>query len=473
MFWKFPSEYLNNIAIIDSDIGKEFTYKELDADCKKILPYLIQNEKKLAFLFCENSYYSIVSYIGLLRSGNAVVLLDSRINNELKENLIKLYSPDLIITNTDESFNGYCQVKIINGIVINKLEKNSSSSRIFNDLAILLSTSGTTGSPKLVRLSYKNIQANAESITQYLKITNSERPITSLPMQYSYGLSVINSHILKRATLVLTKQSFVLRSFWEIFNRYKCTSFAGVPYSYQLLKHINFENLELPTLSTMTQAGGALNEEMQKYFYNLTKSRGIKFYVMYGQTEATARISYVPHDYLGNKIGSIGIAIPSGKLKIISDGHDITETGREGELVYIGGNVMLGYAVNRESLTKGDELKGELHTGDIAKKDNDGFFYLTGRINRFVKVFGLRVNLDEIERMAENYSNCSAACFGKDGNINIIIQSDDNNLAPIVQRKLLDVYHLHHSVLHIKAMMLIPTTSSGKRDYSKMDEIFC
>ncbi len=472
MFWDFSPTYFDNIAFIDSDQNKAITYEELNSDCQRLEHYLFQNEKKLAFLFCENSYSCLLSYFGLLRSGHAIVMLDSKTDNELKENLINLYLPDLIITTKEELFKGYQKQNVDNRININVIEKEQPRLKIFNDLAILLSTSGTTGSPKLVRLSYKNIQANAESIAQYLKITETERPISSLPLNYSYGLSVINSHILKGACIVLTKQTFVLRSFWETFNRYKCTSFAGVPYSYHLLKKINFEKLELPTLRTMTQAGGGLNEEMQKYFYNLTKSRGIKLFIMYGQTEATARISFVPYEYLGDKIGSIGIAIPNGKLKIFSDDKDITETGNEGELVYVGDNVMMGYATSRECLVKGDELKGVLHTGDLARKDKEGFFFLTGRMKRFVKVFGFRINLDEIEKIVENYTYCSAACFGNDGSINIIIQSDDNALPEIVQKKLFEILHLHHSVIHIKAVRSIPVTPSGKRDYSKIEEVF-
>ncbi len=472
MFWDFSPRYFDNIAIIDSDHNRAATYGELDSDCKRLEHYLFQNEKKLAFLFCENSYSCLLAYIGLLRSGHAIVMLDSKINNELKENLINLYSPDLIITTAEELFKGYKKRSIENGIKINIIEKKPSSIKIFKDLAILLSTSGTTGSPKLVRLSYKNIQANAESIAQYLQITENERPISSLPLNYSYGLSVINSHFLKGACIVLTKHSFVLRNFWKTFNQYKCTSFAGVPYSYHLLKKINFDKLELPTLKTMTQAGGALNEEMQKYFYDLTKSRGIKFFIMYGQTEATARISYVPFEHLRNKIGSIGIAIPNGKLKIFSGDKDITETGNEGELIYSGRNVMMGYAINRKSLIKGDELKGVLHTGDLARKDKDGFFFLTGRMKRYVKVFGFRINLDEIERMVENYTYCSAACFGNDGSINIIIQSNNSALPEIVQKRLHEIFHIHHSVLHIKAASSIPVTSSGKRDYLKIEEAF-
>ncbi len=167
-----------------------------------------------------------------------------------------------------------------------------------------------------MRLSADNIQSNAESIAQYLEIDENEKPITTLPFNYSYGLSVINSHLLKGATIVLTEKTVFFKDFWNTFKQYECTSFAGVPYTYQMLKRTGFDKLDLPSLKTMTQAGGKLNEEMIKYFYEYAERKNIRFFVMYGQTEATARISYVPFDKLKNKIGSIGISIPGGKLSL-------------------------------------------------------------------------------------------------------------------------------------------------------------
>ncbi|VAX20950.1 Long-chain-fatty-acid--CoA ligase, partial [hydrothermal vent metagenome] len=356
-------------------------------------------------------------------------------------------------------------------IHINKRVSITNQGDINPDLAVLLSTSGTTGSSKLVRLSYNNLQVNAESIAEYLGITEDECPITSLPMSYSYGLSVLNSHLLKGATIVLTNGSFILRNFWSTFNKYQCTSFAGVPYSYQLLKKINFEKIDLPTLKTLTQAGGNLSENYQKYFMEISEKKGIKFFVMYGQTEATARISYVPHENLKNKLGSIGIPIPNGELKLYSDGNLITESDREGELVYFGENVMLGYAVDRSSLKNGDELDGVLYTGDLGKMDNDGYFYITGRAKRFIKVFGLRLNLDEVERMIENYLHLPTACIGNDDKLQILIQTEREDVSIEVRKLIKKMYKLHDSVIKVNIVQRIPVTSSGKRDYKRMFEL--
>jgi len=466
MFWNYDKNTFNRIALIDTNSKQEITYKKLNDDSKKLFPYLKDKKKRLTFLLCENSYTSILSYITLLKSGNATVLLDSKLEPNLLDNLISKYSPELIISSSERIINNYSKTVTENGIHINRRISLRNQEDINPDLAVLLSTSGTTGSSKLVRLSYNNLHANAESITEYLSITEDERPITSLPMSYSYGLSVLNSHLLKGATIVLTNGSFILRNFWNTFNKYKCTSFAGVPYSYQLLKKINFEKIDVPTLKTLTQAGGNLSENYQKYFMGISEKKGIKFFVMYGQTEATARISYVPHENLKNKLGSIGIPIPNGELKLYSDdGSLITEPGRVGELVYLGQNVMLGYAANRSSLKNGDELSGVLHTGDIGKMDSDGYFYITGRAKRFIKVFGLRLNLDEVERMIENYLHLPTACIGNDDQLQILIQTDRKDVSIEVRKLIKKMYKLHDSVIKANTVQTIPVTSSGKKDY--------
>jgi acyl-coenzyme A synthetase/AMP-(fatty) acid ligase len=288
-------------------------------------------------------------------------------------------------------------------------------------------------------------------------------------MSYSYGLSVINSHLLKGATLVLTNSSFVLRDFWDTFRENRCTSFAGVPYSYQLLKKINFANIELPTLRTMTQAGGRLSEGFIKYFYNLSSEKGFDFYVMYGQTEATARISYVPKSMLVKKAGSIGIPIPGGIMKVYDGKKEIFSSDTEGELVYSGPNVMLGYADSRYKLSLGDELHGELHTGDLAKKDSDGYFYITGRMKRFIKIFGLRLNLDDVEKMVENNFNCAAACFGSDEHLKILLTPDNPDLAVKVSHFISEKYKIHHTALTVQTADSIPTTQFGKKDYKALE----
>lgn len=371
-FWQDLIKFSDKIALVDSLSGKSLTYFNLNEEAKKIAKKLQADEKGLIFLFTSNNAESVITYIAALQSGKAILLLDEKLNEEIRSGLIETYRPEFIVTSDDHSPVGYFEEIKYESLAFYKRELKIQS-KIHSELAVLLSTSGTTGSPKLVRLAYKNIQANAESIAQYLEINSDEKPITTLPMNYSYGLSVINSHLLKGSTIILTEKTVFFRDFWDLFNFYNCTSFAGVPYTYTMLKRINFDKIELPTLKYFTQAGGKLSEEFIRFFSDYAQQKHVNFFVMYGQTEATARISYVPADKLSEKIGSIGISIPGGELKIMNDKTEITKPNEVGEIVYKGDNVMFGYAESRNDLSKNDELNGMLFTGDLGYKDADGF----------------------------------------------------------------------------------------------------
>ncbi|MHB9010750.1 MAG: AMP-binding protein [Ignavibacteriaceae bacterium] len=472
MFWELQNIDQSKTALINDLPKLNLTYGEINNRCSKIVELIKDVEKRLVFLFCDNLADSIIIYFAALQSGNAVFLANSKMDDKLKNSLVSIYSPEFIfsIGKISSLHLEYEYQNLDNNFSFYKIKNKEKLSLINKDLAVLLSTSGTTGSPKLVRLSYKNLQANAESIAGYLDISEMEIPITSLPMSYSFGLSVINSHILKGASIFCTNKSMIMRDFWNVFNENKCTSFSGVPYNYQMLQRLKFEKLELPTLRTMTQAGGRLSEEFIKYFYDTALLKEIKFFVMYGQTEATARISYVPFEKLGEKIGSIGIPIPNGEIKIFSGDVEVSGPGFEGELVYIGHNVMMGYAEDRNDLSKDDELCGILHTGDLAYKDEDGYCYITGRLKRFIKLFGLRVNLDEIEKMIENEFSIPTACYGTDESLKILLQTDEDSLSETVKKKVIEFYRLHHSVVFVKCVNLIPVTPAGKKDYRLIQE---
>ncbi len=468
-FWNNLNSFSNNNAFVDTLINKSFTYAELESKSQVLAEKLKLPVKGMIFLFTTNNSESIISYIAALKSGNAVLLLDEKLNEEIRNDLTENYKPDFIVSSSkNDSLNYSLSFKYESLNFLRRTENNSIN--IFQDLSVLLSTSGTTGSPKLVRLAYRNIQSNAESIAEYLQIDNTERPITTLPINYSYGLSVINSHFLKGATIVLTEKTVFFRDFWNLFNEYKCTSFAGVPYTYTMLKRIGFDKIELPTLKYFTQAGGKLSEEFIKHFNDYSIEKKVKFYVMYGQTEATARITYVPPERLNDKIGSIGISIPNGELKIMNDGNEIINSKDVGEIVYKGNNVMLGYAEIRDDLSKGDELNGMLSTGDLGYIDEDGFFYVTGRMKRFIKIFGLRINLDEVQKMIENHFKISVACTGKDELLKILVHSD-NHLTE-VKEEVMKMYKLSFKSLVVKSTDQIPTNSSGKYDYKKINEMF-
>ena len=396
---------MNNIAFI-TDKDKQIGYDELDKFIEffknKIMP------RSLIFILSKNSLGSLIGYYSFLKNGFVSFMLNENIDNKLLKNLIEIYKPNYLWMPITKITTFYKSKLICTLFDYTLIKINDDQIDIHKDLALLLTTSGSTGSPKAVKISYENLSSNAESISEYLEIDENERPITTLPINYSFGLSVINSHLLKKTTILLTEKTLFDREFWNFLNEYKATSLSGVPYTYEILKKIRFLKMDLPFLKTLTQAGGKLKNELNIEFSKFCLENDKRFFVMYGQTEATARISYLPYQLSLEKIGCIGISIPNGKLSLI----DTNDEGI-GELVYEGKNVSLGYAECKEDLIKEDENHGILNTGDIAKQDQDGFYYIIGRKKRFIKIFGNRINLDEIEQLLKTIT-LDCACTGND-----------------------------------------------------------
>jgi long-chain acyl-CoA synthetase len=423
--------------------------------------------KALAFLLCGNNYETIYFYINAIEKRISTVLLDGNIDKQLLHNLIDKYKPEIIFLpeskdielvayNCLQKYEGYALYSQIIRI----------PSKINPNLALLLTTSGTTGSSRMVKISYNNLEQNAQSIVEYLKLNNSEVAITILPFNYSYGLSVINSHLMAGATIVLNEYSITQRQFWDNFKHYSITSFSGVPYTYEMLKRLKFNKMDLPALKTITQAGGKLPEELAIYLLEYSKEKRINFFIMYGQTEGTARLSYVPPDRCEEKMGSIGIAIPGGFLYLIDEtGSTIKECGVNGEIIYQGPNVMMGYSEQRMDLEIGDELKGILKTGDIAFKDEDGYFYIVGRKKRFIKIYGNRVNLDEIEKSLFVFG-IEAVCTGNDNNLCVHVLNE--NQIEIVKIYLLKKLRMNIQSFNIQWIKEFPRSESGKILYSKL-----
>ena len=379
--------------------------------------------------------------------------------------MIKSYNPDYIVSlkHNEYHFDDYESYELT--YYFNLYTSKNTKQTISNiDLGLLLTTSGSTGSPKLVRLTYKNILENTKSITQYLGLSNNDRAITTLPMNYSFGLSVIQTHLFVGASIIVNNKSIIEKDFWNLVEEFKVTFLCGVPFTYEVLEKLKFRNKELHSLKYLVQAGGKLNVNLVETFAKDSLEKGRKFFVMYGQTEATARMSYMPYQNCLNKLGSIGIAIPNGKFTLVDDdGNIINEINKTCELVYEGPNVSLGYAESRNDLDLGDYNNGKLFTGDLASIDEDGFYYIVGRKKRFIKLFGNRTNLDEIEQLLKSDS-IDCACAGSDDNLLVYITDDTidiNDLRKNISTKL----KIHHSVINIKYIVDIPKNTSGKINY--------
>lgn len=466
------AKYGSRVAILD-DKNQSMTYGGLDAFCLEMGEVL--KNRTLVFSFCENSLGSISGYVAFLYNQVVPVLLDKHIEKELRSNLMEIYQPDYLyfpvemkgeFSDVEEVFNG-------NGYILCRTNYHAEH-KLYKDLGLLLTTSGSTGSPKLVRQSYQNIQTNAESIAEYLEIDETERPITTLPMNYTYGLSIINSHLLCGATILATNHTLMEREFWAFFKEQAATSFGGVPYTYEILKKLRFFRMDLPSLRYMTQAGGKLAPELHKEFAEYAAVQRKKFIVMYGQCEATARMAYLPADKAVEKYGSMGIAIPGGRLELIdTEGNEIHEADTVGELVYTGPNVTLGYAQNVSDLEKGDERFGRLETGDMAKRDKDGYYFIVGRKKRFLKIFGNRVNLDETERMVKQFAKeCDCACGGVDDKLCVFLTGASVQRLEQVHHFLAEKTGLHPSAFVVKKIEQIPKNEAGKTLYSKLEEYY-
>lgn len=458
--------YYNHTVVI-TDAGETMQYGQLKEEVDKLTPFL--HPHKLAFCLCRNQIGCLMGYITFMNAGVPVVLLDGQKNEEVVESLLTIYKPAYLWVSEDrtELIKDHKVLYSTHGFSL--VAYNEQAGKIHPGIALLLTTSGSTGSPKLVKLTRENLLSNAESIAGYLSITSDERPVTSLPMHYSYGLSVINSHLIKGATILMTDKAVIQKEFWNFAEEQHATSIAGVPYTYEMLRRLRIFRMDLPDLKTMTQAGGKLNAKIAEEYIRNAKETGRRFFVMYGQTEATARMSYLPQEHALEKYASIGVAISGGSFSLIDvNGNEITEPEVDGELVYKGANVSMGYAECIADLAVGDENHGELHTGDIARRDADGYYYITGRMNRFVKVWGNRCNLDAIEQLVKLIIvNC--ACVGVDDLITIFVTEE--GLDSQIKTMLSDKMGLNNRAFAVKVISEIPKNASGKIQYAELQKL--
>lgn len=467
--WDF-SQYGSQIALI-SDLGERVSYDELQKDCEKIGSVI--EKRTLIFCLCENKVGSVTGYAAFMNHQIVPVLLNAHLEDGLLTNLLETYKPEYLWVPKEQTEKFPSMEKVLDIRDYSLLKTNFGAvHNLYSELALLLTTSGSTGSPKFVRQSFANIKANTESIIEYLNLDSSEKAITTLPMNYTYGLSIINTHLMVGATLLLTDKGLMQKEFWEFFREEGATSFGGVPYTYEMLDKLRFYRMQLPELRYMTQAGGKLIPELHKKFAEYAKEAGKKFIVMYGQCEATARMGYLPADKALEKCGSMGIVIPGGKFHLIdAAGSEITDSNVTGELVYEGANVTLGYAECAEDLSRGDERQGILQTGDMAQVDEDGFYYIVGRKKRFLKIYGNRVNLDEIDRLIKGkFDNLDCASAGIDDHMYIFVT--DNSKALAVKEFVVEKTKLNPSAFQTIVIDQIPKNDAGKTLYKELAKYY-
>jgi len=410
---------------------------------------------------------SALRYLGCWQAKRPIVLLDPALDNNVLHEMVRLYAPAAVIGPADETPQvpaGY--LKQDNAFVRGP---GIEAPAVHPDLALLLTTSGSTGSPKLVRLTREAVLSNAGAIADALEIDQDEIAPTSLPLFYSYGLSILNSHLIAGATVLVVDGGVLSQDFWRAVDRFGATSLAGVPYNYEMLDRIRWDPAKHPSLKMLTQAGGRLRVELVEKFHHKIEKMGGTFCPMYGQTEAAPRIATLGPGGLPSKLGSAGKALRGGRLLVRTDDGTLTEEpGVTGEVIYQGPNVMMGYAESAADLCRGDELGGSLETGDLGYLDPDGYLFLTGRLKRIGKIFGVRVNLDDIEKLAGG--GVAAVANGEKVTLWCDSGHDADSRAHLVKH-LSERLKLHRTGFEAREIEALPQMSSGKIDYRALESM--
>jgi acyl-coenzyme A synthetase/AMP-(fatty) acid ligase/peptidoglycan/LPS O-acetylase OafA/YrhL len=433
-------------ALAVATAGAQLTYQQL-ADRVEEVAGRIGAGPRLVLVEAANDLASLTAYLGALHGGH-VALPAPRSDPTQIATLIDRFDPDVVIGADGEV----------------TARRSGSAHRLHPDLALLMTTSGSTGTPRLVRLSGTALDANAAAIATYLDITAGDRAALTLPMHYCYGLSVINSNLLCGAGVLLSDESILDEVFWTAFREHGATSLHGVPYTFELLDHVGFADMSLPRLRYVTQAGGRLAPEKVRRWAQVGQQRGWQLYVMYGQTEATARMAYLPPELAAAHPDAVGVAIPGGSFTIepLEGEGDRPGTGSIGELIYRGPNVMLGYADDRSDLALGRTLD-TLRTGDLGRQRPDGLIEVVGRRSRFIKPFGIRTDLDGLEHLLAQHG-VEAACTGTDSEILIAARATPD-VRERVRLIVSDRLALPASILTVVTVDDLPRRPNGKLDH--------
>jgi long-chain acyl-CoA synthetase len=433
-----------SFVIIDAVTDKHYSWQQIG---KSKMDFA----GRLAFLYLDNSINSLLTFFYWYSSGATLALFSKSLSEIQKKALEKNYYPTIIYDESRNEIEAWQKKE-------NYFYQEANQTPIHPSIKILLSTSGSTGSPKLVKLSEENLLANAYCILQYLPISATAIAPLNLLIHYSYGLSVLTTHALAGATVVCGLPDILQKPFWECWEQYGFTSLAGVPFTYEMLNRLGFFSKQLPTLQYFTQAGGRLSEELVKKAATYAQECGKQFFVMYGQTEATARMAYLPPEQALQKPHSIGIAIPGGKFSI-DDGSQ--------ELLYTGPNVFGGYAETAADLLTYEQIH-PLRTGDIARMDEEGYVYITGRIKRFIKLFGNRISLDEVEELIKKiFGLAEVACSGLSDKFLLISYTEPLNRTAI-NTYLFSQLGIHPTAVKWNPLPTLPLTTNGKINYPEI-----
>jgi acyl-coenzyme A synthetase/AMP-(fatty) acid ligase len=455
MIYNLENANPKSIAFTD-DNGLTLNYGELIHFINKnanLLP-----RRSLVFILGTNTTPVASFLCACLENGWVPLLLNKDIEDSLLEGYLEKYNPQAVFSTTKKHF---IKEVLFEWDEYKLFGYNQNKSALNDALSLLLPTSGSTGSPKLVRHSYTNLSFSAERVSQLYNLNSNDVGLALLPIYYTMGLSIITSHLQVGAKIVLTNYPLTDRNFWNVLKEQHITVLTGVPYTFEVLFKMRFERVVLPSLRIITQGGGKLSEHLWNALVTYAETKNIEFIATYGQTEGTARMAYLEASKAATKQGSIGKAIPGGSFEVWDEnGKPISSDDETGELIYKGGNVTLGYAENTADLLLGDLRNGILKTGDVVKRDAEGYIFIVGRLKRFLKIYGLRISLDETELLIKNKFNIDCYAAGDDTILKIYVTNAA--IMEEVKKWLSSTINLFHQAIEITHVEKIERNSFGK-----------
>lgn len=460
-------KYLGQPAIID-DTEMVVTFDDLAQFKREIVE--IVPERSLVFHLSRNVCGSMAGYCVFVSTTIVPAMFDAGTNKDMMDNLINIYQPDYFWLPEDmvETYPGevvytkfnYCMVKT-----------GLKSYPMHPELGLLLTTSGSTGTPKLVRTSYSNIDGFETLIANYCCHDESipNHHISTMPIYHNYDLLGLSRMLYYGWYCLLTTKSIISPDFWKFFKKYGANSFGSVPFNYELLEKVKFREMGLK-MSYTTEAGGSMPVELQKAYAQWHHDNGGNLQIIYGATEAPGGLIIMTGLDNIRKLGSIGQVVPPGRAEIWDDdGSVITEPNIPGEIVYFGPTVCMGYASCGEDLIKGYDYTEGLHTGDIAYRDEEDFYYIVGRKARFLKFAGERVSMDETEKLiSQELGGIPVACHGVDNNMGVYVCSDDESLKDKIIMYLISKLKISPTMVNVKFMDEFPRLANGKINYQQL-----
>lgn len=461
-FWRTLAEKGESVALVDVEECRSWTYRTLAGTVIDVAEALPVTRRGVLFLFGENDLGGIVGYLAGLWAGHVVYLISIRIQHPSVTDLLGRYRPELVLTRSVLASAALGQRYTVAMEVLGYscfVRKGPDAPDPHWDVALLMSTSASTGNPKTVRISTRALATSACQVVEALSITAEDYAVTSLPFTHIYGLSVVNSHLAAGARLVIQKRSVADPAFWSVRSQYPWTTLAGVTVTYELMRERKVSADTLRGVRKLMHSGDRMPPQVFSWLYSGFSGAGARIFLMYGQTEATGRISVLPPESLPEYAASVGYAIPRGYLSISKDQ----------EIVFSGPNVMMGYASGRADLSSGGQVTDDLSTGDCGYLDARGLLYITGRRGRISKIFGQRVSLEDVE--SHLCDICPVAVISSSGNLLIVFEGAESEIRSRVLQ-LSRTFRLPPQVFLMRKVTTLPRTSAGKICYRDLEADF-